>query len=68
MPNLNDGTLFYMPTTLAGDFGHQGGGAAADAGPHHQDVSRKSCRCSARPGVRPTATDPAPTEMYETVH
>ena len=40
MPTLNEGTLFYMPTTLAGAIRHQGGGAGADPGQDHQVVSR----------------------------
>ena len=40
MPNLNEGTLFYMPTHAAGPLGHQGGRAGADAGQDHQVVSR----------------------------
>ena len=40
MPNLNEGTLFYMPTTLARALRHQGGGAAADARQDHQVLSR----------------------------
>ena len=40
MPNLNEGTLLYMPTTLPGHFRHQGRRVAADAGPDHQELSR----------------------------
>jgi Cu/Ag efflux pump CusA len=36
MPNLDGGTLFYMPTTLPWDLHHQGGGPAAIPGPDHQ--------------------------------
>ncbi len=36
MPNLNEGTLLYMPVTLPGHFRHQGGGAASDARQDHQ--------------------------------
>ncbi len=38
MPTLNEGTLFYMPTTLAGPLGHQGGGAPADPEQDHQEL------------------------------
>ena len=38
MPNLNEGTLLYMPTTLPGSVGDQVCGAVADPGPHHPHV------------------------------
>ena len=66
MPNLNEGTLFYMPTTLPGISVTK----AADllqmqdriikSFPEVELVFGKAGRAS-------TATDPAPTEMYETV-
>ena len=66
MPNLNEGTLFYMPTTLPGISVTK----AADllqmqdriikSFPEVDSVFGKAGRAS-------TATDPAPTEMYETV-
>ena len=66
MPNLNEGTLFYMPTTLPGISVTK----AADllqiqnriikSFPEVESVFGKAGRAS-------TATDPAPTEMYETV-
>ena len=40
MPSLDEGTLFYMPVTLARPVGHQGGRAAADPGQDHQVVPR----------------------------
>src|SRR4029077_7071945 len=66
MPTLNEGTLFYMPTTLPGISITK----AADllqmqdriikSFPEVESVFGKVGRAS-------TATDPAPTEMYETV-
>ena len=66
MPNLNEGTLFYMPTTLPGISVTK---AAAllqmqdriiRTFPEVDSVFGKAGRAS-------TATDPAPTEMYETI-
>ena len=66
MPNLDEGTLFYMPTTLPGLSITK----AADllqmqnriikSFPEVESVSGKSGRAQ-------TATDPAPTEMFETI-
>src|SRR6202030_869918 len=66
MPNLEEGTLFYMPTTLPGISITK----AADllqiqdriikTFPEVVSVFGKAGRAS-------TATDPAPTEMFETV-
>jgi Cu(I)/Ag(I) efflux system membrane protein CusA/SilA len=66
MPTLNEGTLFYMPTTLPGISITK----AADllqmqdriikSFPEVESVFGKAGRAA-------TATDPAPTEMYETV-
>ena len=66
MPNLNEGTLFYMPTTLPGISVTK----AADllqmqnriikSFPEVESVYGKAGRAS-------TATDPAPTEMFETI-
>ncbi|MEA2950923.1 MAG: copper/silver efflux system protein [Alphaproteobacteria bacterium] len=66
MPNLNEGTLFFMPTTLPGISVTK----AADllqmqdriikSFPEVESVFGKAGRAS-------TATDPAPTEMYETI-
>ncbi len=67
MPTLNEGTLLYMPATLPGSVGDQGGRAAADSGPDHQELSRKSSRSIGKAGRAETATDPAPLEMFETV-
>ena len=66
MPNLNEGTLLYMPTTLPGLVGHEIGRAAADAGPHHQIVPEVAS-VYGKAGRAQTATDPAPLEMFETV-
>jgi Cu(I)/Ag(I) efflux system membrane protein CusA/SilA len=66
MPNLDEGTLFYMPTTLPGisitkaaDL-LQSQDRIIKSFPEVQSVYGKAGRAS-------TATDPAPTEMYETV-
>ncbi len=66
MPNLNEGTLFYMPTTLPGISVTK----AADllqmqnriikSFPEVESVYGKAGRAS-------TATDPAPMEMFETI-
>jgi len=66
MPTLNEGTLFYMPTTLPGISVTK----AADllqmqdriikSFPEVESVFGKAGRAA-------TATDPAPTEMFETV-
>jgi len=66
MPALDEGTLMYMPTTLPGISIHQGGRTAADAGPHHQVVPRGG-EVFGKAGRAQTATDPAPTEMFETI-
>ncbi|MGH6783705.1 MAG: efflux RND transporter permease subunit, partial [Sphingomicrobium sp.] len=66
MPNLNEGTLFYMPTTLPGLSVTK----AAEL-VQTQDKIIKSCPEVAsvfgKAGRASTATDPAPTEMFETV-
>jgi Cu(I)/Ag(I) efflux system membrane protein CusA/SilA len=66
MPNLNEGTLFYMPTTLPGISVTK----AADL-LQTQDRIIKSfpevVSVFGKAGRASTATDPAPTEMYETV-
>jgi copper/silver efflux system protein len=66
MPNLNEGTLFYMPTTLPGISVTK----AADL-LQMQDRIIKSfpevASVFGKAGRASTATDPAPTEMYETV-
>ena len=67
MPTLNEGTLLYMPASLPGMSVTKAAEAAADAGQDHQELSPRWHRCSARPGARNTATDPAPLEMFETV-
>jgi copper/silver efflux system protein len=66
MPTLNEGTLFYMPTTLPGISVTK----AADL-LQMQDRIIKSfpevASVFGKAGRAATATDPAPTEMYETV-
>jgi Cu(I)/Ag(I) efflux system membrane protein CusA/SilA len=66
MPNLNEGTLFYMPTTLPGISVTKAAellqmqDRIIKTFPEVVSVFGKAGRAS-------TATDPAPTEMYETV-
>jgi copper/silver efflux system protein len=66
MPNLDEGTLFYMPTTLPGISITK----AADL-LQSQDRTIKSfpevLSVYGKAGRASTATDPAPTEMYETI-
>src|SRR6202521_3248529 len=66
MPNLNEGTLFYMPTTLPGISITK----AADL-LQSQDRIIKSfpevASVYGKAGRASTATDPAPTEMFETI-
>ena len=66
MPNLNEGTLLYMPTTLPGLSITKAAellqtqNKIIKAFPEVQSVWGKAGRAG-------TATDPAPTEMFETV-
>jgi Cu(I)/Ag(I) efflux system membrane protein CusA/SilA len=66
MPNLNEGTLMYMPTTLPGI-------SITKAGELMQTMNKiiKSFpeveSVFGKVGRAMTATDPAPTEMFETV-
>jgi copper/silver efflux system protein len=66
MPNLNEGTLFYMPTTLPGLSVTkvaelvQTQDKIIKSFPEVASVWGKAGRAS-------TATDPAPTEMFETI-
>jgi Cu(I)/Ag(I) efflux system membrane protein CusA/SilA len=66
MPNLNEGTLFYMPTTLPGISITKAAellqmqDRIIKAFPEVVSVFGKAGRAS-------TATDPAPTEMFETI-
>jgi Cu(I)/Ag(I) efflux system membrane protein CusA/SilA len=66
MPNLNEGTLFYMPVTLPGLSITKAAELAQlqnkiiKAFPEVESVLGKAGRAG-------TATDPAPTEMFETV-
>ncbi len=66
MPTLNEGTLFYMPTTLPGI-----SVTAATELLQTQDRIIKSfpevLTVYGKAGRASTATDPAPTEMFETV-
>ena len=65
MPNLNEGTLFYMPTTLPGISVTKAAELLQTQDriiktfPEVESVYGKAGRAS-------TATDPAPTEMFET--
>jgi Cu(I)/Ag(I) efflux system membrane protein CusA/SilA len=66
MPNLNEGTLFYMPTTLPGLSVTKAAelvqiqNRIIKSFPEVDSVIGKAGRAA-------TATDPAPTEMFETV-
>ena len=66
MPNLNEGTLFYMPTTLPGLSITKGAellqiqNRIIKSFPEVKSVLGKVGRAG-------TATDPAPTEMFETI-
>ena len=66
MPNLNEGTLFYMPTTLPGI-------SITKAAELLQTQDRiiktfpEVASVFGKAGRASTATDPAPTEMFETV-
>ncbi|MCK6452709.1 MAG: CusA/CzcA family heavy metal efflux RND transporter [Alphaproteobacteria bacterium] len=66
MPNLNEGTLLYMPTTLPGLSVTKAGELAQT-----QNKVIKSfpevASVMAKAGRAGTATDPAPIEMFETV-
>ncbi len=66
MPNLNEGTLLYMPTTLPGLSVTKAAELAQT-----QDKIIKSfpevASVMAKAGRASTATDPAPIEMFETV-
>jgi copper/silver efflux system protein len=66
MPTLNEGTLFYMPTTLPGISITK----AADLLQMQDRVIKSFPEVESvfgKAGRAATATDPAPTEMYETV-
>ena len=66
MPNLNEGTLFYMPTTLPGI-------SITKAAELLQIMNRilksfpEVLSVFGKVGRAGTATDPAPTEMFETI-
>ena len=66
MPTLNEGTLFYMPTTLPGLSVTKAAQLLQT-----QDKIIKTfpevASVSGKAGRATTATDPAPTEMFETV-
>jgi Cu(I)/Ag(I) efflux system membrane protein CusA/SilA len=66
MPDLNEGTLMYMPTTLPGISVTKAGELLAT-----QDRIIKSfpevASVYGKAGRANTATDPAPTEMFETI-
>ena len=66
MPTLNEGTLFYMPTTLPGISVTK----AADLLQMQNRIIKSFPEVASvfgKAGRASTATDPAPTEMYETV-
>ena len=66
MPNLNEGTLFYMPTTLPGLSVTK----AAELVQTQDKIIKSFPEVSSvwgKAGRASTATDPAPTEMFETV-
>jgi Cu(I)/Ag(I) efflux system membrane protein CusA/SilA len=66
MPNLNEGTLFYMPTTLPGLSVTK----AAELVQTQNKIIRSFPEVASvwgKAGRASTATDPAPTEMFETV-
>jgi Cu(I)/Ag(I) efflux system membrane protein CusA/SilA len=66
MPNLNEGTLFYMPTTLPGLSVTK----AAELVQTQNKIIKSFPEVASvwgKAGRASTATDPAPTEMFETV-
>src|SRR5437899_1438281 len=66
MPNLNEGTLLYMPTTLPGISVTK----AAELMQTQNRIIRAFPEVASvygKAGRAATATDPAPTEMFETV-
>ena len=66
MPNLNEGTLFYMPTTLPGLSVTK----AAELLQTQNKIIKTFPEVASvwgKAGRAGTATDPAPTEMFETV-
>ena len=66
MPNLNEGTLFYMPTTLPGLSVTK----AAELVQTQDKIIKAFPEVTSvwgKAGRAATATDPAPTEMFETV-
>src|SRR3982074_2698755 len=66
MPNLNEGTLLYMPTTLPGI-------SVTKAGELRQTQDKiirsfpEVASVYGKAGRAATATDPAPSEMFETI-
>jgi Cu(I)/Ag(I) efflux system membrane protein CusA/SilA len=66
MPNLNEGTLFYMPTTLPGLSVTK----AAELLQTQNKIIKSFPEVDSvwgKAGRAATATDPAPTEMFETI-
>jgi Cu(I)/Ag(I) efflux system membrane protein CusA/SilA len=66
MPNLNEGTLFYMPTTLPGLSVTK----AAELVQTQDKIIKSFPEVASvwgKAGRALTATDPAPTEMFETI-
>src|SRR3979411_3193342 len=66
MPSLNEGTLLYMPTTLTGISVTK----AAELLQTQDKIIRSFAEVASvygKAGRASTATDPAPTEMFETI-
>ena len=66
MPNLNEGTLFYMPTTLPGLSVTKAAELMQTQDKIIKSFPEVASVCG-KAGRAATATDPAPTEMFETV-
>ena len=66
MPNLNEGTLFYMPTTLPGLSITKAAELLQTQNKIIKTFPEVEC-VFGKAGRAATATDPAPTEMFETV-
>ena len=66
MPNLNEGTLFYMPTTLPGLSVTKAAELLQTQDKIIKSFPEVASVCG-KAGRAATATDPAPTEMFETV-
>ena len=64
MPNLNEGTLLYMPTTLPGFRSPKPANCCQIAGSDHP-LLPEVASVYGKAGRAATATDPAPSEMFE---